>query len=131
MEQFKVEKLKSWLSEYVLKFKEKGMEDKATEYSCLRTAIEFAEGNEALNMVSHLYNIRNDIQTHIDAQNFDKAYKNLNGKLVYQMDKMLGKICALDFSDTMNPNDVSRMFIFKSDIDFWKNDILSRMQGVA
>ena len=126
MEANKIQELKLWISEYISKFEEKGMPDEALEYSNLKTAIEFSESKESLNMLNHLYKIRSEIQTHIDENNFDEKYKKLNEKWVYQLNKMVKKIYLLDFIGGANPKTTKRMIIFKADIDFWKEDIESR-----
>ena len=49
-----IEQLKLWISEYVSKFEEKDMHNQSSEYASLITAIEFAESEESLNMLTHL-----------------------------------------------------------------------------
>lgn len=123
MTKSQIEQLKKWVSEYAEKFSEKGLEAEAMQYSALVSAIEFAETDKSMNMVAHLYKIRSQIQEHINLQNFDSHYKELNQKLLYQMNKMITKIMSFDFARSTSPNELMRMFIFKYDVEHYSNSI--------
>lgn len=119
-EKFQVELLKNWISEYVTKFKEKGLERESVRYASLVIAIDFSQSDTSLNMVKHLYKLRAKIQLHIDEQNFNSEYKKLNEKLTYQMNKMINKIYQIDLGGS-NQNTIQRIFLFKEDIEIWTN----------
>ena len=118
-EELQVELLKGWISEYVSKFKYNGLESESIRYARLVIAIDFAQSDTSLNMLKHLYKIRVKIQVHIDNENFNSAYKKLNEKLTYQMNKMINKIYQIDLGGGSNPNTIKRMFLFKDDMEIW------------
>ena len=119
----KRKQVKRWISEYIEGFIKKNSIDYAEKLKMLNNAVEFAESEEALNMVNHFFKIRSELQlNHIDKNNFDKTYKKLNEKIVYQLDKMINKIVFIDF---MSERGLNRLCVFNTDVEIYKHQINS------
>lgn len=117
----KRKQVKRWISEYIEGFIKKNSIDYAEKLKMLNNAVEFAESEEALNMVNHFFKIRSELQlNHIDKNNFDKTYKKLNEKIVYQLDKMINKIVFIDF---MSERGLNRLCVFNTDVELYKKQI--------
>lgn len=117
-------KLKLWLNDYIIKFEKNNSHSLVQEYKALSSAIEFSTSKTSIKSVNHLFEIRNKIQIHIDDNNFDKFYKKLNEKLIYNFNKLINKIVIIDFK-TNNSNELYIIKIFKDDVDFLERNQLN------
>ena len=116
--------LKIWITEYVNKFEEKGLDVEVIKYKNLLTAIDFSVSETSVNIVTHLHKIREEIQQHINNDNFDSKYKKLLDKLNYQMEKMIDKIYMVDYAYL---SATYRLHIFKTDAKHIENNFNERV----
>lgn len=109
----KKEMLSNWITQYIVKFSEKGLSDTEQVYTYLKCAIDFASTKKSIEKVEHIFNIRNKIEEHIQENNFDKNYKKLNEKLVYNMNKAIKNITLIDYKVDFY-SEISRVAVFDS-----------------
>jgi len=107
----KKEMLSNWITQYIEKFSEKGLIDNEQAYKYLKCAIDFASTKKSIEKVEHIFNIRNKIEEHIQENRFDKNYKKLNEKLVYNMNKAIKNITLIDYKVDFN-SEISRVAVF-------------------
>lgn len=95
--EMKQEFLVKCINQYIQKFKEKGLESEVYKYTSLVSSIELSYCDKSIEKVNHLYKIRIKIEKHIINNNFNKNYKKLNEKFVYNLEKFIKSIYEIDY----------------------------------
>lgn len=116
--------LRSWISEYINKFEEKGLFYKVEHLNNLMCRIDFSLTKKSIEKVEHIFNIRYKIEQHIKNNNFDKKYKKLNEKLVYNFDKLIKNMYVIEFKT--NDNDYYQVCVFDKE-DFYIHNELNNI----
>jgi len=80
------------IKQYIKKYNEKNLHRKVFELESLIESIKMSYCDKSIEKVNHLYKIRIEIEKHIINNNFNKNYKKLNEKFVYNIDKCINHI---------------------------------------
>lgn len=121
----KKELLKNWINEYINKFIEHGLEGEVMKYQSLNCRIDFSLTKKSIEKVEHLFNIRSQIEQHIINKNFNKKYKKLNEKLIYNFEKMIKQIYWIDVKVFEHSSQVNRVSVFdKTDLEIYTNQTI-------